>query len=755
MISFKKLLMASTLALFLCHHSPGLAADDVNPLAPLSSVITITSAKPIPEVMKKLVDDYARGKTSRTVSFPLSNKITDTIRTIPGLKARVLVKWLDPLTEDTGPGALRFGANADFICFFGDDWNADWVNNAVGSGPTFNGSSQAGWLWVNHEYVSNSYPTLTTAPDGQRKTFAEFLKRQGLIQTSPTSNSWTQADVDAFIRWEKTQVGGSWIRITQDPISKAWTYDKTAPSKRYDASSNTLLRIVGYQPQRQAKDDQGNPLPNNVVAGIMGDCSGGQTPWGTVITAEENVQDYYGDFETAWTSSNRFKPGEGFDPGSMITFNPEPGSTDGQVFGRISDPNGRKDRDHYGFLAEIDPGEPSDLPYTSISTGGNGKGHRKIGAMGRVRWENATVAVNQEFDLIPNQPIVIYGANDRRSGRIYKFISRQAYIPGMTKPEVRALLDEGDVFVAHFAGIDHRTGNTMYNPSDEDGRGNAPTESQPGLGQWIRMSVDNTEDIAPNAASLGQGTSVGSALKDVNWNSMGGFPSDNYVLGAMFTAANKLGVAELNRPEDVEYNPNDWSGNPRIYVAFTNHTRPAANNQNGVLDSTTPNREDQDGSIFAIQEETPSNPAESRSFAFFQVWNSSTPADDSDEGRFDAADPDNLAIGKDGSVFFGTDGNPGSNGDRRADAVYYLDLDPTHKAGAEGIVEGTYGQAFRFLATPGDAEATGPWFTPDMTTLFIAVQHPGEDFNATPSTWPQGCDRESTPLPSLPFKNHH
>lgn len=733
--------------------TPAFAGDDVNPLAPLSSVVAVTSPLPLNEVIKKMVDDYARGKSERNASFPLQNKITDTVRVIPGLKARVLVKWLDPLTEDDGAGAPRFGANADFICFFGDDWNGDWTNGAVGSGPAYNGSSNAGWLWVNHEYISNAYPTTTSAPNGQHFTFAQFLNKKGIIQSSPRSDSWTQEEIDTYIRWEKTQLGGSWVRITQDPTSKRWSVDRKAASKRYDSTSNTLVRIVGYNPQRGATDDAGNALPQNVVAGIMSDCSGGQTPWGTVITAEENVQGYYGDFETAWSSSNRFKPGEGFDPGAMITFNPEPGSSASQRFGRISNPNERNDRDHYGFLVEIDPGEASDVAYSSVKTGGNGKGHRKIGTMGRVRWENATVAVNNEFDLTPNQPVVIYGANDRRGGRIYKFVSSAVYTLGMTKAEVRALLDEGDVYAAHFAGIDHRTGITMYNPNAEDGRGSAPTESTPGMGQWIRMSVTNNDDVAPNAPALGDGTTVGQALKDVNWNGIGGFADDNFVKGAMFTAANKLGIAELNRPEDVEYNPNDISGNPRIYVAFTNHTRPAANNQMGVLDDSTPRRQDSDGSIFAMQEEDPRNPGASRKFTFFQVWKGFTPENDDVEGRFAAGDPDNLAIAKDGSVFFGTDGNPGSNNDRRADAIYYLDLDPAHKAGSPGIVEGTYGQAFRFIASPGDSEATGPWFTPDMTTLFFAVQHPGEDIVKTPSSWPQQRqEAPKTPFPII-FKN--
>jgi secreted PhoX family phosphatase len=91
---------------------------------------------------------------------------------------------------------------------------------------------------------------------------------------------------------------------------------------------------------------------------------------------------------------------------------------------------------------------------------------------------------------------------------------------------------------------------------------------------------------------------------------------------------------------------------------------------------------------------------------------------------YDASKPDNLAIDKDGGVWFGTDGNFANNG--VADSLYYLDLNPAH-AGR------TYGKGFRFVSVPSDAEATGPQFSPDMRTLFMSVQHPGEFVY---SAWP-------------------
>jgi secreted PhoX family phosphatase len=58
------------------------------------------------------------------------------------------------------------------------------------------------------------------------------------------------------------------------------------------------------------------------------------------------------------------------------------------------------------------------------------------------------------------------------------------------------------------------------------------------------------------------------------------------------------------------------------------------------------------------------------------------------------------------------------------------------------------GLALQFASAPVASELTGPWLTPDETTLFLAVQHPGE--GSTPekpsSRWP---DRKGEPRPSV------
>ena len=48
---------------------------------------------------------------------------------------------------------------------------------------------------------------------------------------------------------------------------------------------------------------------------------------------------------------------------------------------------------------------------------------------------------------------------------------------------------------------------------------------------------------------------------------------------------------------------------------------------------------------------------------------------------------------------------------------------------------------FQFASAPTEAELTGPFFTPDGGTLFLAIQHPGEEtenVDEPSSRWPDG-----------------
>lgn len=708
-------------------------APVVPPNAPLSSTVAVNirsqTGPSIPDYVRSLIAQYDAG-TLGGATFPLTNDLYDDVRAIRGLQPQVLLKWLDALTLDPNPEAPHFGANADYTAFFGDGWDSDWQGDVVGSAPQYRGSSSAGWLWINHEYISNNDASLTSAPTGQHLTLANWLKSAGFLVGDPTSNIWSQEDLNTQVRFHKKSIGGSWVRIEKDTSGK-WQLVKTSLNRRYDATSDTVTRLTGIGLSNLSTgtdhlDGTGKDLSSGLLSGIAGDCSGGQTPWGTVVTAEENVQGYYGDLEACWTSQNAFVLNRGFDAGSNVA--PTVAPTKSSDFGRVDQIQDRHNRDVYGYLVEIDVGLPADQYYQPVAGGGDGRGHRKLGVFGRARWENVTFVTGADWKLVDGQPIVAYAADDRRSGRIFKFVSSAPYTTGMTRGEVRGLMDSGKLYVSHFAGLDNATGKTLLG-------GGVPTEAQPGIGQWLEVSVDST-DVAPNAAAIGApGTTVGEALRNTEWNSIGGFPTNDDALRSLFTVSAKIGVMELNRPEDLEWNPLDPSGSPKLYVAFTNNNGRCALDQDGVLfDPATHStvatlRQDRTGGVWAMAEEDAANPAASQTFAYYAVWEGTQ-----GQGEFDAANPDNLMIDSKGGVWFGTDGNVGTNG--RSDALYLVDIAsvPTDK---DGKLTAT-ARGFRVVAGPADSEATGPYLTPDERTLFFNVQHPGENTVTYPTTWPQG-----------------
>lgn len=680
---------------------------------PTEGETTDTTGEPpeaatIPELIKELVAQENAG--TDVEGFPLEYiPGSDALSTIPQIRYDLMSAFLESLTDAAPTMGPIWGSNNDYIAYLGEGWQDAGT-------PYFEGSGDAGLMWTNFEYISNSRASEGAAPTGVGLQLVSWLEANGEpdFQFDVTDDAqWTAARVDAYIRWHKRVVGGALYQAQRDDEGQ-WSIDTSANNVRFDATSDTLIRITGPMDVGVAQDDQGADLPPNVVPGTSSNCSGGITPWGTIVTAEENIQFAYGDIESCWTSSNVFVGGGPCDPGSDIAWDTTPSSN--SDFTRGTATNTRPD--FYGYIVEIDPEAAPDQPYDS----GSGDGHQKLGAFGRANWENATFHVGSDWNLVPDQPIVFYAGNDRRGGRIYKYVSAANYTAGMSKAEIRNLLTEGSLYVAHFADLDNSDDETTGALGGVTVGGSLAGRTRPGQGRWIRVAVDNREDIAPNASGAGAMTTVADALANDTWNGIGAFADQQAVLTGLFTASNKLGIRELNRPEDLEYNPTDGT----LWIAFTNHTRPTALRDDGTLnldDPETPNDEHSDfsrsdsvGSIFVLTEDDSDDPSQSTTFTFYTAWRGSD-----DGSTFSAANPDNLALDSDGGVWFGTDGNFSRT---TQDAVYYLEVadDPTES------------RAWRVASVPSDAEATGPMFSADERSLFFNVQHPREDLEGVPDS---------------------
>jgi uncharacterized protein len=101
------------------------------------------------------------------------------------------------------------------------------------------------------------------------------------------------------------------------------------------------------------------------------------------------------------------------------------------------------------------------------------------------------------------------------------------------------------------------------------------------------------------------------------------------------------------------------------------------------------------------------------------------------------ANPDNVAFDASGRIWICTDGQTSSIG--KCEGLYAAECVGEHK-GAPRL----------FFTAPIGAEVTGPDFTPDSKTLFLAIQHPAEGASMdNPTTrWPEFKDG-MPPRPSV------
>jgi uncharacterized protein len=207
-----------------------------------------------------------------------------------------------------------------------------------------------------------------------------------------------------------------------------------------------------------------------------------------------------------------------------------------------------------------------------------------------------------------------------------------------------------------------------------------------------------------------------------------GFASQADVLVKTRLAADLLKPTPMDRPEDIETNP----VNGRVYVVLTNNSM----RKPEQADRANPRATNDHGHILEIAPKDGDHGSAEGAWSIFLL--AGKPGQDpgaryhratSDNGWLSC--PDNIAFDSKGRIWIVTDGAPSAAG--IADGVYGADTTG-------------FGRALTrcFYQAPTGAEVCGPIFTPDDTTFFLAVQHPGEDAGSTfekPSTrWPDFKD---------------
>ncbi len=180
----------------------------------------------------------------------------------------------------------------------------------------------------------------------------------------------------------------------------------------------------------------------------------------------------------------------------------------------------------------------------------------------------------------------------------------------------------------------------------------------------------------------------------------------------------------MDRPEDMETNP----VNKKVYLLLTNNTR----REEGDTDAANPRANNETGHVIELTEAGDDPTATTFTWEIFLLCGN--PSDESTHfAGYDKSNvspiscPDNCTFDNHGNLWIATDGQGGTIGYN----------DALHMVPVEGPERGHVRQFFSSVA---GSETCGPLFTPDNTSLFAAIQHPGEGgtFAEPVSTWPDG-----------------
>ncbi|MCC7198494.1 MAG: PhoX family phosphatase [Gammaproteobacteria bacterium] len=338
----------------------------------------------------------------------LAGSTADRVTLADGLRHDVLLRWGDPLFRDAPALDARLSQAADLLALrpgvaarqFG--YNCDAVQYFA-----LQQSSRHGLVCVNHEYTSEDlfFPGMPNVDK------PDLARMRAWALANPVAASLTQQ-----------MHGVSVAEIARDARGR-W---RAVDNSRY------ARRITGTTPCEIRGPARGHPLLKTgadpaavMVLGTLGNCAAGQTPWGTYLTAEENVNKFFGNGTAYGTLDPRLRE-------AHRRLRTEHASSHGWEFTDRRFDLGAEPAEalRFGWIVEIDPFDPRATPV-------------KRTALGRFKHECATTT------LARDGRVVVYSGDDERFEHVYKYVSARAAHP-TDRAANRDLLDEGTLYVARF-----------------------------------------------------------------------------------------------------------------------------------------------------------------------------------------------------------------------------------------------------------------------------------------------------------------
>lgn len=639
--------------------------------------------------------------TPTALGFTSIAKNRNDVVTVPaGYTVTVMTRLGDPIAAGT-PAYKNDGTDTDFANRIGDHGDALYWYGLSAAGARDDNSSVRGLMVQNHENLN-----------------VQYLHPNGPTQSLPRPEAEAIKEIEAH---------GVSVTEYVEGANRAWTYvQNSAFNRRITPNTPVVFNgpVRGNAMLRTAYSTDGT-----AGRGTINNCANGHTAWGTNLTCEENWAGYF----ARPSSDNAARtPRElvglrrygvsstngNYGWASVVPSNPANSTFrrwDARVTGTTATDDYRNEPNQLGWVVEFDPYDKTKAP-------------RKRTALGRLGHEGAWLG-----KLTAGKKVSVYLGDDSRGEYFYKFVSAASWAEADAQAADRLAmgdkyLDAGTLYAAKF--------------------------NADGTGRWQPLVFGQV----PNRPAQGS---------DVEY----AFESQADILVHPRLAADAVGATRMDRPEWTATNPVTGE----IYLTLTNNNasvRPingtdAANPRHYNDPKGSSNQYgNPNGHILRLRE-TGDDPA-----ALTFVWDIYLFGADSADSNSDVnisgltasndfSSPDGLFFSRptnaggqvkpllwiqtDDGAFTDRTNNqmlvaiPGTTGDGAAVTI------TNRGSGGATATQTTRRGALasdatlkRFLIGPVECEITGVDTTPDGRTIFVGIQHPGEDGTpaAPSSSWP-------------------
>jgi secreted PhoX family phosphatase len=553
-------------------------------------------------------------------------------------------RWVDAAAVDAQH--RQFGTNADAVQYF----------------PQTTGRKARGLVCVNHEYFNGELV---------------FQEHRGAGMKTDDRRRWMEKHPHA-VAFMQAAHGVSVMQLGREP--GGWSRDRTSPHNRR-ITARTPMEISGPARGHALMRTNADPRGERVL-GTFANCSAGKTPWGTYLTSEENVDDYFAGGRTDREKGNAAAN----DAHRRFPLREESFSGWDMQDPRFDLRSEPREPFRFGWMVEIDPHDPKSVP-------------RKRTALGRFQHEGANTIVGRTGH------VAAYMGDDEKFEYCYKFVTRDRFDPKNPTGN-RDLLDHGTLYAARF--------------------------NADGTGSWLPLVHDEKGPLNSAAGFANQGDVVIKARAAADL--LGATPMDrpedvepSPLTGRIYIACTK------SEDRGVAGTTKNWSG--RETDIATNAANPRANNKSGHIIEITEHNDDATAmgfrwDVFLLA----GDPAAGRyivdarelaagNLAATDTYFAGYP-NKSEVSQVHC--PDNLGIDPQGRLWIVTDSD--SHGH------------PNNGCFVVPVSGPDRGRLQQLASGPVGCEVCGCEFTPDGRTLFLSIQHPGEGgtMEEPRSHWPDG-----------------